>query len=314
MSIKEFKVGKSVNSYYFPEVRAVIDKLFSQYPHYIFFEWDDSALENFHVPIIERYINYQAFSVPYLTNFPFRYPIAGSDEGIREILTWLQAQKVRKIYVLEGEYGGYKAVAATRCIKTVEVSSGTNPATLEKGYWFISNPSARNGNIISNKTIRDICDAGHQVFYDMAYVGLTDPHQFDLSHPNIFAAVASLSKSFGLSSYRIGFAFTREEIPSLYGNIWFKSIFNLLIAEKVLTEINLGYIARKYKPIQRKIIQEINETFDLSIRVSDALLLGYLTNEDVKHLKKNQLKMIEPFQGKKAYRFGLSSYFIRLEE
>ena len=81
-----------------------------------------------------------------------------------------------------------------------------------------------------------------------------------------------------------------------------------------LADIHNRLGASKKKVIRRMLPTNKGETFNLNIRVSDALLIGYLTNEDVKHLKKDQLKMIEPFQGKKAYRFGLSSYFVQLEK
>lgn len=315
MSVRELNAAKSVYGYYFPEVRTAIDKLLKEYPHHVFLRWcEPGGLDHFHDPIIERYIAYQNASVPDLRNFSSRYPTAGSEEGIREFLTWLQSKKVKRIYVLEGEYEGYKAVATTRCIKTIEVSPETNPATLKRGYWFLSNPSARNGNIIPDEFIERICDAGHKVFYDLTYVGLTNPHRFDLGHPNIIAVVASFSKPFGLFSYRIGFALTKEEIPSLYGNIWFKSIPSLLIAEKVMAEIGPTDITKKYKPIQKQIIGQINETFNLGMKVSDALLLGHLTREDAEHLNRNQLKIIEPFKRGKAYRFCLTPYFQQQEK
>ena len=37
--------------------------------------------------------------------------------------------------------------------------------------------------------------------------------------------------------FRIGFTFSRDEVPSLYANRWFKSIPALLIALKVAQEI-----------------------------------------------------------------------------
>jgi len=312
--MNKFKAMKSVYGYYFPEVRKAIDELFQNYPHDIFHQWCNPGLDDFHVPIINTYLEFQERSVPNLKNFEFSYPTAGSEEGIREILTWLQSKKVKEIYVLEGEYEGYKSVAETRCIKTIEVKSTTDPSTLKKGYWFISNPSARDGNIIPNKYVQSICEAGHQVFYDLTYLGLTNFHEFDLSHPNIFAAVASFSKPFGLFSYRIGFTFSKEEIPSLYGNKWFKSIPALLVANEVMMEINSEDIAKKYKPVQKKIIDQINKEFELGMYTSDALLLGHLKEDDAKQLNEVKQKLIEPFKRKNTYRFCLTPYYQELEK
>ncbi len=311
---KEFKAITTVYSYYFPEVRKIIDELVKKYPHDVFLKSVKPGLDDFHVSIINQYLDFQAQSIPHLRDFSFRYPIAGSEEGIREVLTFLQAKGVKKIYVLKGEYEGYKAVAETRCIETVEVAPDTNPKTLEKGYWFISNPSARDGNIIPNEFINKILEAGHKVFYDLTYVGSTQPYVFDVSHPNIFAAVVSFSKPYGLFYYRVGFAFSREEIPSLYGNKWFKNIFSLLVAQKIMERLGPKDIPEKYKPIQKKIIGEINKEHGLGIKPSHALLLGYLPKELAKKLLPDKLKMIERFKRGDFYRFCLTPYYEELEK
>lgn len=311
---KELKAIATVYSYYFPEVRKIIDELVEKYPHHVFLKSVEPGLDDFHVPIINQYLDFQAQSAPHLRDFSFRYPAAGSEEGIREALTFLQAKGVKKIYTLKGEYEGYKAVAKTRCIEIEEVAYDVDPKMLEKGYWFISNPSARDGNIIPNEFINKILEAGHKVFYDLTYVGSTQPYEFDLSHPNIFAAVVSFSKPYGLFYYRVGFAFSRVEIPSLYGNKWFKNIFSLLVAQKIMEKLSPRAIPDKYKPIQKKIIEEINKEYDLGIRPSDTLLLGYLPKEEAEKLSPEKLKLIEHFKREDGYRFCLTPYYEALEK
>lgn len=312
--MKEFKAITTVYSYYFPEIRKIIDELVKIYPHDVFLKSVEPGLDDFHVPIINQYLNFQAQSIPLLKDFSFRYPTAGSEEGIREVLTYLQAKGVKKIYTLRGEYEGYKAIARTRCIETIEVVSEVELDMLEKGYWFISNPSARDGNIIPNEFVNKILKAGHKVFYDLTYVGSTQPYEFDLSHPNIFAAVVSFSKPYGLFYYRVGFTFSRVEISSLYGNKWFKNIFSLLVAQKIMEKLSPRVIPDKYKPIQKKIIEEINKEHGLGIKPSDALLLGYLSKEDAKKLSPDKLKIIERFKRGDAYRFCLTRYYEELEK
>lgn len=314
--MNELKAMKTVYSYRFPEVRDLITELTNPFPHDVFLESTSppGALDDFHDPVIDKVLALYADSVPDLRDFGFRYPTSGSEEGIREILTLLQSQGVENIYVLRGEYEGYKFVGETRCIDTVEVDAQTNPRNLEPGYWFISNPSARDGNIIPNKVIDDVCEAGHQVFYDLAYLGSTRPHEFDLSHENIFAAVISFSKPFGLFYDRIGFTFSREAVPSLYANKWFKNILGLMIAGKIAEELDPAELYDKYRPVQEEIIDGINRDFSLGMRPSDALLLGHITNESAQALDPRQKEMISSFQREDVYRFCLSLYYLEHEK
>jgi len=313
--MREFKAITTVYSYRFPEIRELVSKLTNPFPHEVFLRATNppGGLDDFHISVIEKIIKFHEKSVPHLKDFHFGYPTSGSEEGIREIMTHLQSKGVKKIYVLKGEYEGYDAVAATRSIETIEVDPNTDPKSLEQGYWFISNPSARDGNIISDDFINKICDAGHKVFYDLAYLCSTRQHVFNLNHKNIFAVVISFSKPFGLFYDRIGFTFSREEIPSLYGNKWFKSILGLMIAEKIVTTMKPSELYNKYRPIQEKIIKEINETLGLGLKPSDAILLAHLSTEDAEKLNEKQKELISKFRRGDNYRFCLTSYYLERE-
>ncbi|MDO8741032.1 MAG: aminotransferase class I/II-fold pyridoxal phosphate-dependent enzyme [Candidatus Woesearchaeota archaeon] len=313
--MKQLKAMNAVYSYYFPEVRKLIDDLIKDYPHEIFLTSSNVNLDQFHEPVLEKLLKFYAGAVPDLKNFRFAYPTSGSSEGIREYLTLLQSRGVNQIYVLKGEYEGFKETAKTRNIAAVEIDlEKTSPSKLEKGLWFISNPSARDGNIIPNETIMDICESGHRIFYDMAYVGSTTQYKFDVNHKNIEAAVISLSKPFGLFRYRVGFTFSRNDVPSLYSNKWFKSIPALLIAEKIFDNMEVDELYAKYRPVQKKIIEEINDEFKLAIQPSDAILLGYLPKDDAAKLDKSLQELIAPFERGDNYRFCLTPYYEQKEK
>lgn len=274
--------------------------------------------DEMHVPIIKRIVNKYSQLVPKLGDFEHSYPTPGSSEGIFKLLTKLKVDGTESIYVLNGEYEGYGEYAGPDDLK-MKVNhidpDETDLGTLEPGIWFISNPSARDGNIIPNKFITDLCDAGHEVILDLAYVGATGPHQFDVSHENISAVVMSFSKPYGVFKDRIGgFAFTREPVHSLYGNKWFKSIKANLEALKLAEELGPDEIGttklyKKYRPLQLEIVGEINDEFGLGMKPSDSLLLGYLTGEDAEGLDATQLELIENFKRGKGYRFCLTPYF-----
>jgi len=302
----------TVYSYRFPEVRRAVDTVVKRgFPHGVVMGGTNpgGALDNFHRPIVDQVLDFYQGTAPALKGFEHCYPTPASAEGIREVMTILQGRGVEKIYVLDGEYEGYHFVGETRQIESVAVDMRTDFARLEPGYFFISNPFAGNGNILPNELINGICDAGHQVFYDLAYAGATRPHVFDLSHPNIFAAVLSFSKPYGLFYDRVGFTFSREPIPALIGNKWFKSIFALMIAKAVVTELKPQQLYKTYRAIQESIIADINAECGLNMRPSDALLLGRITARDASRLDASQREMIAPFKREGEYRFCLTPYY-----
>ncbi len=274
-----------------------------------------------HVPILERIVQKNKPLVPALGDFSYSYPTPGSSEGIFKLLAMFKANGINTINVLEGEYEGFQEYAGPEDLKMAVHQHDLDtlkPETIRKGLWFISNPSARDGNIIYNDVINNICDAGHQVVLDLAYVGSTAAYEFDVSHENILAVVFSLSKPYGVFRKRIGATFSREPIHSLYGNKWFKDSVRLLQGLKLVEELGPDEhgntkLYTRYGPVQEDIIAAINEETDLGMRVSDVFLLGHLTEEDTEGLSKEQLGMIAPYKRGKDYRFCITPCYEILE-
>jgi histidinol-phosphate/aromatic aminotransferase/cobyric acid decarboxylase-like protein len=308
-----FKAITTVYSYYMPEIRELITDLTREYPHDVFLRSISPGLDDFHHPVIDKLVAAHARDVLHLAQFAHRYPTAGSEEGIREYMTLLQSSGVERIYVWEGDYEGYRETARTRNIVAVEVGYDGDPAALPPGHWFLSNPSARDGMIVPPQKIQAILEAGHKVFYDLSYLGATGPAAFDLSHPNVVAAAISFSKPYGLFYYRVGFAFCREPIPALYANKWFKNVYGLLVAEKILDEIDLDGLARKYKVVQARIVEEIEREFGLGLSASDAFLLAKLPAAAAAQLSPEQREAIRRFRRGEWYRFCLTPYFMERE-
>lgn len=307
----------TVYSYRHPETRRIVDSLVrGGFPHEVFLRATQppGALDNFHLPIIERIIEFHRQSVPALADFSHRYPTAGSEEGIREVLTLLREQGVQSIYAYRGDYEGYRAVAEQRGIQTVDVDRGTDPARLPPGVWFLSNPSAIDGNIVPDAIVHSILEAGHRVFYDLAYLGATPPHRYDLSHPGIFAAVISFSKTYGLFYDRVGFTLARQPVPSLVANQWFKSVFALLIAEAVVRELSPDQIHRTYRPVQEAIVRDLCRETGLPVQPSDAFLLAHLPGSASNGLLGPEHDLIARFRRADGYRFCLTPYFVAREE
>src|SRR3989338_5221286 len=337
--MKQIPVMKTVYSYLFPEVRPLVG-IGSNLPYELFLTSTSAEdaerllaylyrtplkvpatpsgrvdLDSLHVPVIERVVKAYEELVPALGRFSNRYPTAGSSEGIFHLLSDLKTKGEKRIYTLRGEYEGYKEYGKAMGLETREVDPKREDlSNLEQGVWFFSNPSARDGNIIPNDFVNRLCDSGHIVIVDLAYVGSTRPFEFDVGNKNIPAVLMSFSKPYGLFRFRVGgFTFSREPVDSLFGNKWFKDIGSLLTALKVVEEVPLGSLHAKYKSAQREIIDELNRDFSLGIHASDALLLGYLTEEDSARLTQEQTELVKEFQRGGFHRFCLTPIYERFE-
>lgn len=274
-------------------------------------------LDMIHRPIIDRVVQAYSRTVSGLEHFAFKYPGQGSSEGIFHLLVRLRTQGVAAIHVLRGEYEGYGAQAKNLGMEVIEHDYDEVrqvPEFIEPGYWFISNPSARQGNILPDHLINGLLDTGHHVILDLAYVGLTREHVFDVSHPNIAAVVISFSKPYGVFRLRLGgFIFTREELPTFYGSKWFKDCERLLQALALAETIGPNYFYSRYKPVQAAIVAALNAKFELGLVASDVLLLAELKGEDAALLSDEKRELIAPFRRGEDYRFCLTPYFEQAE-
>jgi len=315
---------KTVYSYLLPEVRKIIsglsmeelnERLMKSVQVSESGKIISGALDHSHLQVIENLKKAYEKSVLGLEKFKWQYFTAGSEEGIREYITRLKTLGVKEIYMLYGDYEGYKEVALQRGMRVTEIWCNFNPKELKPGYFFISNPSARNGNWLSDGFINDICEAGHKVFLDLTYFGSTHPMSVNVSHPNIDAVAFSFSKPYGLFYLRIGFLFTKQYngIPSLYSNIWFRSEFSLMLAEKIIEKVGEIPDIEKYKKIQSKIVEQIQDETGLNLQPSHTFLLAHMPFEAF-HLGSQEKACLIPFLRDGEYRFCLTPYFIEHEQ
>ncbi len=329
----ELKAMKAVYSYFFPEVREIVRES-ENIPYQVFLTSTtaDEAnrllkssgfsikapqtlegmidLDIIHEPIIDRIVSSYSGLVKGLDGFEDRYPMAGSSQGIFHALSHLKSIGAEEFYVLKGEYEGYAEYGKTMGLKAKEITLDDALTGVKPGYFFLSNPSARDGNIIPNKAISKLCDDGHKMILDLAYVGMTRKYQMDLSHEDIICAFMSMSKPYGVFRFRIGgFTFTREPMDSLYANKWFKDVPALLTASRLVEEIPPGSLHGKYLKVQHEIIDEMKAKTGLPLRPSDAFLLANIPAKDAEGLPEEKMKMIAPFRRGDNYRFCLTPYF-----
>ncbi|MBU0980919.1 MAG: hypothetical protein KJ709_09020 [Nanoarchaeota archaeon] len=269
-------------------------------------------LDEIHVPIIDRIVEAYAPTLHGLEQFRHRYPTSGSSEGLFHLLARYATRGIEEINVLDGEYEGYEAQARNLGMD-VRKHTSTQVYDAEPGLWFISNPSARDGNIITNDFLNMMCRRGHELVLDLSYVGATAPHEYDLSHPNIVSVVMSFSKPYGVFRHRIGgFTFSKPEIPSLYGNKWFKDTLRLMQALKIAEDmgpVGPNSLYEKYRPVQEEIIRGINDELELCLEPSDSLLIANVDRDQLEFYTPEQQEMIKPFKRGNNYRLCLTPYF-----
>jgi len=303
---------KTVYSYLPFEVRRAIDSVTKVFPHDVYLSSVDGGLDHIHEPVIEKLVaRWEDETTIGLDTFPYRYWTAGSEEGIREFLSALELKGIDDINVLDGEYEGYEAVAHTRGIRTRTWPMGHLARNVPRGWWFISQPSARDGNTLPDGIVYDICEAGHKVFLDLSYLGTTDPMIYRVDHPGIQAVALSFSKPFGLFYHRIGFLFSRMPIPALEANRWFKNVLSILIAERVIEQFGSHWPGATFKGQQQTIVSNISQASGIPLRSSNAFLLARMSVQEAAALGEAERKLVEPFRRADGYRFCLTPYFLQ---
>lgn len=299
---------RAVYCYYFPEVRQVISDVTRDYPHGVFLSSINPGLDDFHRPVIDQYIETFKEQLPGLDNFPYQYVTAGASEGIFHLLAKAAAfEKDKPIYVLRGEYEGYAGYGRNLGLTFTETELDQPWEKLPKGKVFISNPSARDGNIIPNEKITAIGEAGHEIIYDATYAGLTKPDQFLVDHPSVSSVLVSLSKPYGLYYYRVGFLFSRQEIKTLEPNKWFKGILPLMIAKELLTEFPASELANRYRKYQENAVKQLNYDYQTNASASNVILLA---NEKEQDISKEAAQKLASYKRGHGYRFCLTPYFL----
>ena len=261
-------------------------------------------LDELHVPIIRRIKKQLLPLLPGLDNFTDVYPTPGSSQAIFTLMAeWKAKGDLKSIAILEGEYEGYAAYAACLNIPVTIRKTLLGHAPKEGEVWFVSNPSAIDGNFIDSNIWDTFVHTGHQIVYDAAYIGLVSKGSVDVSSPNIKAITVSPSKVFGVFRYRLtGLCFTRKPVSSLYGTKWFKDIPALLDTLKLYETFKSYELSYKYTKAQKDICTALGKIAGGAITPSDTLLLAFSSKTVDTQFQKYA-------RNKDVYRFGLTKLF-----
>lgn len=260
-------------------------------------------LDELHRPIIDRIQARAEQSLPGLGSFTNRYPCHGSSPAMFALLAeWHAKGSLRSLAVLDGEYEGYAAYAEALNIPITHYKALAGHSQKDGEVWFVSNPSAVDGNWIDPTIWRQFVGAGHDIVYDAAYVGLTQNGTVDINAPNIRAVLTSPSKIFGVFRYRAtGITYTREPVSVLYGTKWFKDIEALLVTLKLYESFEQNELPRRYAERQKQIVAALSQYINAAVQPADVLLLANYNGSLAPELDR--------FKRGSNYRFGLTKLF-----
>jgi hypothetical protein len=218
--------------------------------------------------------------------FPFCYPTAGASEPLRHIIFDFAAKGGRAIHVFRGEYEGYKAMAEASGLEVVEYDRegplDRIAAELGRdGLFFISQPSAIDGDVWPGFNSLMKAMPEHRVVVDLTYVGAVPPvaERFDMDAPSVRAVVFSLSKPFGAYYDRIGGVFSRTEDPGLFGNKWFKSLTALRLGVILMRRHDVCFMPNRYGDLQREAAAAASRRLGFDFRPSHVFVLATAVSE-----------------------------------
>lgn len=234
-----------------------------------------------------------AWSAPIVSiraaDFPFLYPTAGASEGIYKIMAEYAASERAEgrepaIHIFEGEYEGFPAYADALRIRIVRHDRSDWRSVPERmdgrPLFWISQPSAIDGAVWPHfeSFVALLLEARPEarIVPDLTYVGsVSRAFRVDLDFANIPAVVISHSKPFGGYYHRVGGVLSRREIPSLFGNKWFKNLQSLAWATEMMRRHAVFDLPRKYGPVQEEAARRVANMLGLdALGPADVLLLG----------------------------------------
>jgi len=255
---------KTVYSVLYPEVSDYIKQIYQQPEIYNLHEdsyLDGSKHEENHFR--EAYLHWVHQGASGLHGYKHFYPTAGSSEAIREVLSNVSTGRYGAdnekgvIHVFKGEYEGFTALSDKVIYHDrndwSSLIGNSVDAFHPNDLFVLSEPSSIDGNCWHKfEAFIKFCEKQKiSVAVDLAYIGALTTHtSVALGSPWIKYVFISLSKCFGTYFRRIGGVFSRDPIPGLIGNQWFKNLDSLYIGRKLMEKFSLHELPMKYANVQ----------------------------------------------------------------
>ncbi len=281
-------ITKTVYGLYYPETRAIVDALWASRPHHWYERNYEKRQDPMHGPFLDRWRAWSAGAGVVLGDaFPHAYPTSGASEGIHALIARIGSSTSSprpRIHVFDGEYEGYRHIAAAMQLEVCAHHRDRYGETLSSarpGDWmFVSEPSAIDGCSWAgfSRFVGWAEERSLQLAVDLSYVGaIPERRELDLRAPNVAVVWFSLSKPFGVYYHRIGGWLSREPMASLHGNLWFKNLFSIHLGEALMAAHGPLELPRKYRPLQRRTLSRAIEAgvIDAGATASDVVVLAH---------------------------------------
>ncbi len=296
-----------------PEARELLDEGGYHFTHDLEIPTDQNGyvdFEHLQEPVTSRITERNEPLLSGLAGFENQYATHGSADAIFRLMAgWSRSGEMTELGFVQGDYDGYilEAIGLNIPVHSVPNIEATGDP-VDGRVWFLSNPSAIDGNWYDDYALQQFIEAGHEVVLDYAYGGLTpDEHPLDVSAPNIKAMLTSPSKIFGVFNHRYtGVAYTREAVGSMVSTMWFKSVPALMTTLMLYETFEPRELPRLYREKQLVIARTLTELVGKTIEPSDNILMAHAE------------EVLPPEYGLFAiesgtYRFRLSKLFSQLE-
>lgn len=191
-----------------------------------------------------------------LEDFKYCYFVNGVTDAINQ---WVATEN-RNWQYLEGDYE-YANMISGKGTKTKYINN--------TDVLYISNPACATGNFI------DIKDIPNPVILDCAYIGSTEKRKIVLPK-NTEQIWFSFSKGWGLIGQRAGLVFSKEPHKSLdpMKRVEGWNYTSVEIALAIVKTYEIDTVASEYKPVQRRLCQELN------LEPSDCFFIATSKNDE----------------------------------
>lgn len=284
--IKDLGISKTVYSLCYPETDYLLQEIWktaeSTALNQIYDNTWTKKQDVYHLTFCEEFKKWSSpNTIVDWNNFEYFYPTNGASEAIREQIAYLKTKGDKPIFVFDGEYEGYEAIAVAMSMKVVKIKRDnykSHSKDFEKGgYFFLSQPSSIDGNIWNeyDSFMKFIENYNVDIYIDTVYIGcISKDFKINLNYNNVKGVFFSLSKAFGVYYHRIGGVFLKESNPLLFGNMWFKNIFSMYFGEKLMQKYTPQFFAKQYESEKLKAIKEIENKIQTEVESADSILIA----------------------------------------
>lgn len=271
--------------------------------------------DGLHTPFLESWKLWSSNLVSGMDLFNYGYPVAGSSEGIREVIAAYKAAGGKDLCVFYGEYEGYSKLAEHYGLQVHKIDRNFVNSEMDipkNSLFWLSQPSALDGNIwVGYDKFMNFMSTNREdvaMWIDLAYVGSVADVQpkINLNYSSIRGVAVSWSKPFGVYYHRVGAIYSKTPMVGLYETQWFKNLFSLRLGQQLCETFTPCELAIRSKEKQVEAIDSIFKNTGVKLIASDVSILATV---DKSNAPAEWVEFFNRAPNLKSLRVCLSPYF-----